>query len=174
MLARFDWRPKIHNLQSADAAVEPGPVTQPSPRHRIRSRDSRQRCWKPFLEIVSKASRCNQLAIADNDPISDAAYIRKVFAAFVDSGVFHQAVREWNSKPKAAKTVANIRGHFMEAMERRRIEKAVESTITPNVAQTKTNTSNASENTMLDSSTQGQPRPRKRYPLKAVESTGYP
>jgi hypothetical protein len=92
----------------------------------------------PIETLFAKGNKCRQLATAGGDPITDAFYMRTLRTVFHDTGVFAQAIHEWDAKPAAAKTVANFCTHFLAAdKERRFTDKTAKSVLTANSAQTK-------------------------------------
>ena len=73
--------------------------------------------WNPDTEIEAvflNAKRCRQFA-HDEDPISDQAYVAALVRVFRKSQVFTFALQDWDLKPKAQHTVANLHTHFLAA-----------------------------------------------------------
>ena len=78
--------------------------------------------WDPSsaTEIVfDNAHECQAFATAGGDQITDQKVMREVLKTFEKSGVLGDAVKDWRKKPAAAKTVANMRTHFLQANQRR-------------------------------------------------------
>jgi hypothetical protein len=51
--------------------------------------------------------------------MTDMHFIRELIQVFRDSGVFPQAIVDWDAKPCASKTVAALKTHFTEANRNR-------------------------------------------------------
>ena len=74
--------------------------------------------WNPDTEIEAlflNAKRCRQFAVQGEDPISDPAYVAALIQVVRRSGVFTRAIEDWDLKPKADHTVANLHKHFLAA-----------------------------------------------------------
>ena len=83
--------------------------------------------WNPDTEIEAvflNAKQCRQFA-ATEDPISDQAYVAALIRVFRKSQVFTFALQDWDLKPKAEHTVANLHKHFLAADKSRLKNNAV-------------------------------------------------
>jgi hypothetical protein len=79
--------------------------------------------WDPDTNIQSvfdNAAECRAFAAEGQDAISDPTYIRRVLEVFRKSGVFSNDIRDWNLKPEADKTIAELKVHFLRADQQRR------------------------------------------------------
>jgi hypothetical protein len=91
--------------------------------------------WDPDTPIESvfvNGNFCRELAKEGGDPISDTMYVVMLAKTFKESGVLDDAVKEWNRKPMADKSLNNVTKHFKEANTARLAE---ESGATKNVLQ---------------------------------------
>jgi hypothetical protein len=71
--------------------------------------------WDPEtpIEIVfTNGTNYRQLFKEDNDPISDAAYIRILVKIFKANGVFDSIVADCQCKPISEQTIPNVIAHF--------------------------------------------------------------
>jgi hypothetical protein len=92
--------------------------------------------WDPSTrinDVFTNGNACRRFAIEGGEPIPDSAYIRMLLQVFRESGVFGRAIEDWEAKPKATRTVANLQKHFTEANKlRRRREESLKGTLTAN------------------------------------------
>lgn len=94
--------------------------------------------WNPSTsihEIFTTAKQCGEFAAIGDDPISEPAMVRTLATKFEKSGVFGTEIREWNNKPKADKTLVNLRAHFLQADKNRlRSDRHLKDTLAANEA----------------------------------------
>jgi hypothetical protein len=88
--------------------------------------------------VFTNAVECQQYAIFGEDPISEPMLVRKVLGVLQVSGVFVHEIKEWNNKPKADKTFANLETFFEKANKNRLLsEQSLKETLAANKAQAK-------------------------------------
>jgi len=129
-----------------------GSITPQDLEHNLKELEAPWDPATPLETLFANGIKCRQLAQAGGDPISDQTYIRKIIQVLTDSGVFTQAIHEWNIKPLADKTVANLRIHFYLADKERRLnDKSTKATLQAHATQqpktTKQPTSNSDTTT---------------------------
>jgi hypothetical protein len=79
--------------------------------------------WDPttnIVEVFTRGALCRRFAAQGDEPIPDSKYMRILLQIFTNSGVFGRDIEDWEAKPKADKTIVNMKTHFMEANKRRR------------------------------------------------------
>jgi hypothetical protein len=79
--------------------------------------------WDPttnIVEVFTRGAICRQFAEQGDEPIPDTKYLHILLQVFTNSGVFGHDIEDWEAKPRADKTIANMKTHFMEANKRRR------------------------------------------------------
>jgi hypothetical protein len=112
------------------------------PEHLDENLKQMDRLWDPTTNIqmvFNNADECRAFADAGGDPISDAMYIRRVLEVLKKSGVFATAIHNWNMKPAADKTIANLETHFILAdKDRRQNEPTAKNALSANAATTNT------------------------------------
>ena len=99
--------------------------------------------WDPTTKIITvftNGNRCRKFATEGGEPIADSKYMRMLLQVFTESGVFGRAIEDWDAKPRAEKTVANLQRHFTEANKlRRKKEDSLKGALTANSAITNGN-----------------------------------
>jgi hypothetical protein len=74
----------------------------------------------PIETVFDNGTFCRDFAEEGGDPISDQTYTRTLVEIFEKAGAgMDQAVEDWEKKPRADKTLANVIPHFTEANEHR-------------------------------------------------------
>jgi hypothetical protein len=94
----------------------------------------------PIESLVHRAEFRRVFAARGEDSITDATYIRCLIIVLTKSGIFKQAIDEWEKKPKADKTVANLETHFTEAYQHRlnKLQQGTKDVLAANKATTDT------------------------------------
>ena len=78
--------------------------------------------WEPvesMEKIWQQATYAQGVATQGGDPITEATLVRIYRDKFKNTGVFPLDLREWDAKPVADRTWANLKTHFTEANKRR-------------------------------------------------------
>jgi hypothetical protein len=70
--------------------------------------------------VFVNANKCRLFAAEGGEIMTDMHFIRELIQVFRDSGVFPQAIDEFEAKPLASKTIAALKTHFTDANRNRR------------------------------------------------------
>ena len=74
----------------------------------------------PIATVFINGNRCRSFATEGGDPISGQTYVRTLVKIFCNSGVLDEAIKEWDNKPVADKTVPECVRHFTQEDKYRR------------------------------------------------------
>jgi hypothetical protein len=117
--------PRTRNLRQQPSDVNCMPMPERSPRPL--ALEDNMAClaapWDPttnIVEVFTRGAICRQFAEQGDEPIPDTKYLHILLQVFTNSGVFGHDIEDWEAKPRADKTIANMKTHFMEANKRRR------------------------------------------------------
>jgi hypothetical protein len=78
----------------------------------------------PFETVIKRLDECIKFALAGNNPYTQQQIINKAVTIIFKTGLYNEAVREWNKKLLPAKTYAALQTHFIEAQEQYEDEQA--------------------------------------------------
>jgi hypothetical protein len=79
---------------------------------------------EPFENIIARIDDCVEFALAGGDPYTNQQILTKAINIVFKTGLYNEAVREWNKKLAAEKTYGNFQAHFIEAQEQFEEEQA--------------------------------------------------
>jgi hypothetical protein len=72
---------------------------------------------EPFELVIARIDECVEFASAGGDPYTAQQILTKAMNIVFKTGLYNDAVREWNRQGPALKTYANFQTHFIAAQE---------------------------------------------------------
>jgi hypothetical protein len=73
----------------------------------------------PIEDLLVRATKCTQFALAGGDPITEATTVRLLVQALEKSGVMDEACKDWRKKQAGDRVLDNILPHFKAANKER-------------------------------------------------------